>query len=203
MGMGTYHEEGGDPVLRAVFNDVVLAEAPRTVRVEGNHYFSPQSLNREYFSDSPSRTVCLWKGVASYYNIHVEDEIVPDAAWSYKHPSPLARKIKNHVAFYGQVRIEGEPEGSRRGWLARLRRDPARGQWPDYDVSLRTHGCRRRVAGGSTAARRPTAVRADVLWHSACLWQVADHGRRGCGCRGADRKEERTQRGCPQSVRRG
>lgn len=108
-------------MLRAAYNDVVLAEARRTVRVEGNHYFPPESLNREYFSESPSKTVCPWKGVASYYNLHVDDEIVADAAWSYKRPSPLARKIKNHIAFYGQVTIEGEAEGPRRGLLARLR----------------------------------------------------------------------------------
>jgi uncharacterized protein (DUF427 family) len=33
-----------------------------------------------------------------------------DAAWYYPHPSPLARKIKNHVAFWNGVRIEGQPE---------------------------------------------------------------------------------------------
>ena len=32
------------------------------------------------------------------------------AAWYYPHPSPLARKIKGHVAFWNGVRIEGQPE---------------------------------------------------------------------------------------------
>lgn len=108
-------------MLRAVYNGVVLAEAPRTVRIEGNHYFPPESLNREYFHDSPSKSLCPWKGIAGYCNLQVGDEIVPDVAWTYKHPSPLARRIKDYVAFYGQVKIEGEPEGPRRGLLARLR----------------------------------------------------------------------------------
>lgn len=111
-------------MLRAVWNGEVLAEAPRTVRIEGNHYFPPESLNREFFEDSPSKTLCPWKGMASYYNVRVGEHIAPDLAWYYPHPSPLARRIKNHVAFYGQVTIEGEREpaqGSSRGLLARLR----------------------------------------------------------------------------------
>jgi uncharacterized protein (DUF427 family) len=54
---------GGD-MLRAVWNGVVLAEAPRTVRLEGNHYFPPDSLNRGYFTTSQTRSVCPWKGRA-------------------------------------------------------------------------------------------------------------------------------------------
>jgi uncharacterized protein (DUF427 family) len=104
-------------MMRAVWNGVVLAEAARTVRVEGNHYFPPESLCREYFLDSRTKSVCLWKGLARYYTVTVEDEANPDAAWYYSHPSPLARRIKNHVAFWNGVRIEGEPEGDRPGLL--------------------------------------------------------------------------------------
>lgn len=112
-------------MMRAVYNGVVLAEAPRTVRVEGNHYFPRESLNLEYFEESPSKTVCPWKGVAGYYTVRVGEDILPDVAWTYRHPSSLARRIKDHVAFYGQVTVEGEPEGPRRGLLARLRGERA------------------------------------------------------------------------------
>jgi uncharacterized protein (DUF427 family) len=41
--------------------------------------------------------------------------VYPDGAWYYPHPSPLARRIKNHVAFWRGIRItvEGEPEAAR------------------------------------------------------------------------------------------
>jgi uncharacterized protein (DUF427 family) len=100
-------------VLRAVWNGVVLAEAPRTIRLEGNHYFPPGSLNREYFTASRTRSVCPWKGLASYYTVVVDGQANPDAAWYYPHPSPLARRIKDHVAFWNGVRVEGEPEPER------------------------------------------------------------------------------------------
>lgn len=49
-------------MMRAVWNGVVLAEALRTVRVEGNHYFPPESLRREYLLASRTKSVCPWKG---------------------------------------------------------------------------------------------------------------------------------------------
>ncbi|RUP05350.1 MAG: DUF427 domain-containing protein [Mycobacterium sp.] len=97
-------------MIRAMWNGAVLAEAPRTVRVEGNHYFPPESLRREYFTESKTSTLCPWKGVAHYYDVRVDGEVNADAGWYYPKPSPLARKIKNHVAFWHGVQIEGEEE---------------------------------------------------------------------------------------------
>jgi uncharacterized protein (DUF427 family) len=97
-------------MLRAIWNGQVLAEAPRTVRLEGNHYFPPESLRREHFVDSPTKTLCPWKGMARYYTVTTDDDVNPDAGWYYPHPSPLARRIKNHVAFAPGVRVEGERE---------------------------------------------------------------------------------------------
>lgn len=117
------YEEVGGVVIRAVWNGVVLAEVPRTVRVEGNHYFPPESLHRQYFSDSRTKSLCPWKGIARYYTVTVDGAVNSDAGWYYPNPSPLARRIKNHVALSNGVRIEGEAEGGRRlservpGWL--------------------------------------------------------------------------------------
>jgi uncharacterized protein (DUF427 family) len=108
-------------MMRALYHGQVLAEAPRTVRVEGNHYFPPESLRRELFVDSPAKMLGPSKGVARYYSLATSAAALPDAAWYYPHPTPLARRIKNHVAFDLAVRIEGEPEGPRTGLLARLR----------------------------------------------------------------------------------
>lgn len=94
-------------MIRAVWNGAVIAEAERTRRVEGNHYFPPEALHREYFADSPTRTLCPWKGVARYYRLTVDGQVNPDAAWYYPHPFPLARLfgLKNQVAFWNGVQI--------------------------------------------------------------------------------------------------
>lgn len=107
-------------MIRATWNGTVLAETPRTVRVEGNHYFPPGSVHREHLIESATQSVCPWKGLARYYTVAVNGEVNPDAAWYYPHPSPLARRIKDHVAFWNGVRVEGEPEGERPGVARRL-----------------------------------------------------------------------------------
>ncbi|MEU6587431.1 DUF427 domain-containing protein [Nocardia sp. NPDC046763] len=119
-------------MMRAIWNDTVIAEAEATVRVEGNHYFPPESLHQEYFTASRTKTVCPWKGIASYYHLTVGDQTNLDVAWYYPTPSPLARRIRDHIAFWNGVQIEGEPEkrgaasedtdGARPGWRSRLSR---------------------------------------------------------------------------------
>jgi len=98
-------------MIRAVWNGAVLAETPDTVRVEGNDYFPPESVRREFFSESSAKSLCPWKGVARYYTVTVDGQVNANAAWYYPKPSPLARRIKNHVAFWNGVHIEGEAEG--------------------------------------------------------------------------------------------
>ena len=113
-------------MMRAVWNGAVLAESPHTVRVEGNDYFPAETVRLQYFTNSPTKSVCPWKGLARYYTVVVNGATNTDAAWYYPTPSPLARRIKNHVAFWNGVEIEGEPEGSRptiaqrlSGWMRR------------------------------------------------------------------------------------
>ena len=84
----------------------MIAEAANTVQLEGNDYFPPESVRREFLSDSATTTVCPWKGTARYYTVTVGDQINPDAAWFYPDPSARAQQIGNHVAFWKGVRIE-------------------------------------------------------------------------------------------------
>jgi len=92
---------------KAVWNGAVIAESDATVVVEGNHYFPPQSLHREYLKPSKTTSQCPWKGKASYYDVEVNGERNADAALYYPEPIPAAQQIKNHVAFWRGVRIEG------------------------------------------------------------------------------------------------
>ncbi len=62
------------------------------------------------------RSLCYWKGVASYFNVDTGTASERHVAWTYRHPSPFARRIKNHVAFWpGSVMIrpsEDEPSAA-------------------------------------------------------------------------------------------
>lgn len=85
--------------MKVVRDDLVLAESHQTIVIEGNHYFPPDSLRKEYFQNSDKHTTCPWKGEASYYHIVIGDRVEPDAAWYYPEPKPAAEQIKNYVAF--------------------------------------------------------------------------------------------------------
>ncbi len=89
----------------AVWNSTVLAESDETVVVEGNHYFPPDSVNWDYFSETDLRTTCPWKGEATYYSIKVNGDVAKNAAWAYPEPKEKAEYIKNYVSFYGHVDV--------------------------------------------------------------------------------------------------
>lgn len=91
---------------KAVWNGAVIAESEKTVELEGNHYFPPQSLHREFLKPSKTTSKCPWKGTASYYDVEAGGQRNADAAWYYTAPSPAAQQIKDHVAFWRGVRIE-------------------------------------------------------------------------------------------------
>jgi len=73
-------------MAKAIWNGTVLAESEIYETVEGNIYFPPDALNREYFSESLTTTGCPWKGAARYYTVTAQGK---------EHPRPcrvLARR---------------------------------------------------------------------------------------------------------------
>ena len=92
--------------MKAIWNNEVIAESNETVVVEGNHYFPPSSIKKEYFKETSTHTVCPWKGTASYYTVAVNGAENKDAAWYYPETSELAKNIKGYVAFWNGVKVE-------------------------------------------------------------------------------------------------
>jgi len=92
--------------MKATWNNTVLAQSDKTVVVEGNQYFPLEAIDKQYFQESSTHTVCPWKGEASYYNIVVDGQVNKDAAWFYPSPKPAAVEIKDHVAFWRGVKVE-------------------------------------------------------------------------------------------------
>ncbi|MFO7554887.1 MAG: DUF427 domain-containing protein [Desulfobacterales bacterium] len=91
--------------MKATWNNTVIAESNKTIVIEGNHYFPPDSVNMEFFEESDLHTTCPWKGVASYYTIKINNQKNENAAWYYPDPKEKAQQIKNYVAFYGSVKL--------------------------------------------------------------------------------------------------
>ena len=97
-------------MTKAIWNDQVLAESNQTIRIEGNHYFPPASVQREFLKPSMTHTVCPWKGEASYYDVIVGGEVNDDAAWYYPVPKAgsierVGKDFSNYVAFWHGVEV--------------------------------------------------------------------------------------------------
>ena len=98
-------------MIQAIWNNEVIAESDDTIIIEGNHYFPPESVKKEYFTDSTRHTVCPWKGQADYFDIDVEGSKNPAAAWTYPSISERANSMvgqdfAGYVAFWHGVQIK-------------------------------------------------------------------------------------------------
>jgi uncharacterized protein (DUF427 family) len=92
-------------MVKAIWKGEIIAESDKTIIVEGNHYFPPESVEREYLKETQTHSTCPWKGKASYYDVVVKGDVNKDAAWYYPAPSPAAKQIANYVAFWKGVEV--------------------------------------------------------------------------------------------------
>ena len=110
-------------MVRAVWTGEVIAESDDTVVVEGNHYFPIESVRVDLLRPSSKKTVCSWKGAASYHDLFVGGKENRDAVWFYPEPKSAAAAIKDRVAFWRGVTIEADAAPTTdRSLLSRFRR---------------------------------------------------------------------------------
>ena len=89
--------------MKAIWNNVVVADSDDPIKLEGNYYFPENAVKQEYLERSQTHTHCPWKGDASYYHVKVNGEVNTDAAWYYPEPKEAASEIKHHIAFWKGV----------------------------------------------------------------------------------------------------
>ena len=81
---------------------------------------------------SDGRSLCEWKGMATYWSLHSADStrggatVTADVAWSYDDPTPSFIAITGHLAFYaqrvdecwvGDERVQPNPGQFYGGWI--------------------------------------------------------------------------------------
>ncbi len=91
-------------------NEIVIANSDQTIRIEGNHYFPPESVNQDLLEDSRTHTSCYWKGEASYKTVRAGGKVLEDAAWYYPKPDPEAiskvgKDFSGYLAFWRGVSV--------------------------------------------------------------------------------------------------
>lgn len=98
--------------MKAVWKNTTIAEAPQDelIRIEGNWYFPPSAVKREFFEDSDHHTTCFWKGEASYYDVVVNGERNEFGAWYYPEPMEgsverVGKDFADYVAFWNGITV--------------------------------------------------------------------------------------------------
>ncbi|MDQ4214436.1 DUF427 domain-containing protein [Microbacterium capsulatum] len=85
--------------------DVVLAETTRPVLLRETHlqdrwYIPRADVRMDLLVPSDSRTVCAYKGTASYWSTALGDRVISDVAWSYETPLHDGAPIGGMLCFY-------------------------------------------------------------------------------------------------------
>ena len=118
-------------VIRVIFNGVTIAETRNGFRVLETagapvYCIPPQDVRSEFLTPTSKRTVCEWKGQASYYTVTVGDRVAVNGAWSYQRPAEGYEEIQGYFAFYaqkmdecyvGQDRVTPQPGVFYGGWI--------------------------------------------------------------------------------------
>jgi uncharacterized protein (DUF427 family) len=98
--------------MKAILNGTVIADAPQhdLVKIEGNWYFPPETVNSDLLVPSPTQYTCGWKGECQYFNVKIGDTLLQDGAFSYPEPYPssferVGQDYSNYVTFWKEVQI--------------------------------------------------------------------------------------------------
>lgn len=91
---------------KALWKGTVVAETDTFEEVDGNIYFPPASLKKEFFKKSDQTSICPWKGEASYYHVEVNGQSNQNCAWAYPTPKDAAKNIKDHMAFWNGIEVQ-------------------------------------------------------------------------------------------------
>ncbi|MFB7545298.1 DUF427 domain-containing protein [Streptomyces zaomyceticus] len=119
---------------------VVVAETTNGLRLlETSHppvyYFPRSDVATEFIHPNPRKTVCEWKGTATYWDIVVGSSILPGAAWSYENPLDPYRAMRGHLAFYpgralcmiDEEAVSAQEGGFYGGWITHETTGPFKG----------------------------------------------------------------------------
>ena len=75
-------------------------------------YLPREDVRTDLLEPSATRSVCAYKGVASYWSLRVGGERLEDVVWSYEDPQPEAQAIAGLMCFFDErvdVVVDGAP----------------------------------------------------------------------------------------------
>jgi len=113
-------------------HSVIVADTRRAVRtLETSHppsYYIPRDdIAMDVLRQAGGGgSFCEWKGVAHYWDVVVDGEVLSRVGWSYPAPTPNFDFLRGHIAFYAapfdRCTVDGQtvlpqPGGFYGGWI--------------------------------------------------------------------------------------
>ncbi|HKP91617.1 MAG TPA: DUF427 domain-containing protein [Thermoleophilaceae bacterium] len=102
--------------VRVEVDGQVVAETdrPRPLFETGHPtrwYIPHEDVRHDLLVRSDTRTVCAYKGVASYHSVTKRDGVADDAGWFYSEPLRDAERVRDYVCFFNErvdLYVDGE-----------------------------------------------------------------------------------------------
>ena len=86
----------------AVIADTMQPKVLSETGLPNRFYIPAEDVRQECVERSAKRTVCPYKGAASYRTIRIGGELIEDAAWVYEEPLENALKVRGHLSFMAE-----------------------------------------------------------------------------------------------------
>jgi len=117
--------------IRVVHRGRTVADSMGAMRVletsQPPAYYLPRAdIDTSLLVTSGQRSMCEWKGMASYWSLSIDGVVDADVAWSYERPTAAFAAITGHLAFYAQAvdecwvgdeRVVPKPGNFYGGWI--------------------------------------------------------------------------------------
>lgn len=119
--------------VRVVLGGIEVATTRRALRVLETSspptiYVPPADVRREFFTPTDERTLCEWKGLATYWSAEILGQFFAQVAWTYEDPSASYEVLRDSFAFFpgrvdacwlGDERVRPQPGTYYGGWVTR------------------------------------------------------------------------------------
>lgn len=101
------------------------------------YYVPASAVATDCVAATDRTSFCEFKGLATYFDITVEGDVLAGVAWGYPSPSPGYEAIAGHLAFYaepfdgcfvGDERVVPQPGGFYGGWVTSRVVGPFKGE---------------------------------------------------------------------------
>jgi uncharacterized protein (DUF427 family) len=127
--------------VRIELGGVTIADSTTALRVlETSHpptiYVPPHDIAPGCISPAGGRSLCEWKGIATYLDVVGARRRAARAAWTYRDPVPEYAALRDHVAFYpsrmdacwlDDERVQAQAGDFYGGWVTADLRGPFKG----------------------------------------------------------------------------